>query len=89
MFKTLGAILRGSDGLAIPCKAGEVGELVGKVKKDAIHQFDGYVNQSATNKKIAYDIFAKGDSAFMSGDVLLQDELGFYFFQDRTGDTFR
>ena len=85
----LGAIIRGPDGLAIPCKPGEIGELVGKVKTDAIHQFDGYVNQQATQKKIAYDIFNKGDSAFMTGDVLYQDELGYYFFQDRTGDTFR
>ena len=54
-----------------------------------MHQFDGYVNKSATNKKIAYDVFKKGDSAFMTGDVLFQDELGFYFFQDRMGDTFR
>jgi len=87
--KETGALLRGPDGLAIPCGPGEVGELVGKVKTDAIHQFDGYVNQTATKKKIAYDVFKKGDSAFMTGDVLYQDELGYYFFQDRMGDTFR
>jgi len=87
--KETGEMLRGPDGLSIACQPGELGELVGKVKSDAMHKFDGYVNQQATKKKIAYDIFQKGDSAFMSGDVLIQDELGFYFFQDRTGDTFR
>lgn len=85
-----GNIMRGADGLASEAQPGEVGELVGKVRNDnSLRQFDGYLNKSATQKKIAYDIFKKGDSAFMTGDRLIQDEEGFYYFQDRTGDTFR
>lgn len=84
-----GELVRGANGLAVESQKNEPGLLVGKVKKDVIHQFDGYLNQSATKKKIAYNVFSKGDSAFLTGDMLMQDELGFYYFQDRTGDTFR
>lgn len=34
-------------------------------------------------------MFKKGDSAFLSGDILTADERGNLFFVDRTGDTFR
>lgn len=51
--------------------------------------FLGYVDKSASNKKIVRDVFKKGDSAFLSGDILTADERGNLFFVDRTGDTFR
>lgn len=54
-----------------------------------MHQFDGYVDKESTDKKIVSDIFNKGDSAFRSGDILVQDEFGYFYFQDRGGDTFR
>jgi len=84
-----GEIIRDNNGMAVPCKYGEAGELVGKVRNDPVHQFDGYVDKEATDKKIVHDIFAKGDSAFRSGDILIQDREGYYYFQDRGGDTFR
>ena len=31
----------------------------------------------------------RGDQAFVSGDILYMDQLGYVFFKDRTGDTFR
>lgn len=34
-------------------------------------------------------MFQRGDSAFISGDILVSDEFGNLFFKDRTGDTFR
>ncbi len=47
---------------------GEPGELVGKIiKGDPVRNFDGYVNNEATNKKIACDVFTKGDHAFLTG----------------------
>lgn len=49
----------------------------------------GYVDKSASEKKIVTDVFKKGDSAFISGDILLADERGYLYFKDRTGDTFR
>lgn len=26
---------------------------------------------------------------FLSGDILVQDEFGYFYFKDRTGDTFK
>lgn len=54
-----------------------------------MRRFDGYVNKQATQKKIACDVLKKGDQWFVSGDTLYWDELGYLFFQDRMGDTFR
>ncbi|XP_066569227.1 long-chain fatty acid transport protein 4 [Amia ocellicauda] len=83
-------LIRGPDGVCIPCKPGEPGQLVGRIiQNDPLRRFDGYVNQSATNKKIAQDVFKKGDSAYLSGDVLIMDQYGYMYFKDRTGDTFR
>ncbi|GMS94741.1 hypothetical protein PENTCL1PPCAC_16916, partial [Pristionchus entomophagus] len=85
-----GELLRDKKGLAIPCKPGESGELVGIINnKDVFRRFDGYVDKGDTNKKIYRDVFKKGDLAFASGDVLYWDELGYLFFKDRKGDTFR
>uniref|UniRef100_A0A2P2I1P2 Very long-chain fatty acid transport protein n=1 Tax=Hirondellea gigas TaxID=1518452 RepID=A0A2P2I1P2_9CRUS len=85
-----GALIRGADGLCVRCKPGEIGEFVGKIKrKDPLQDFDGYVDKAASEKKIARNVFSKGDIAFLSGDLLVFDELGYVFFMDRTGDTFR
>nr|QKO28391.1 long-chain fatty acid transport protein 4 [Ctenopharyngodon idella] len=83
-------LIRGPDGVCIPCGPGEPGQLVGRIiQNDPLRRFDGYVNQSATNKKVANDVFKKGDSAYLSGDVLVMDDYGYMYFKDRTGDTFR
>uniref|UniRef100_H2M3C3 Very long-chain fatty acid transport protein n=1 Tax=Oryzias latipes TaxID=8090 RepID=H2M3C3_ORYLA len=83
-------LIRGPDGVCIPCKPGEPGQLVGRIiQNDPLRRFDGYVNESATSKKIAHSVFKKGDSAYLSGDVLIMDKYGHMYFKDRTGDTFR
>ncbi|XP_044161921.1 long-chain fatty acid transport protein 4-like [Bufo gargarizans] len=83
-------LIRSPQGLCIPCQPGEPGQLVGRiVQSDPLRRFDGYVNESATNKKIAKNVFKHGDMAYLSGDVLVMDELGYMYFRDRTGDTFR
>lgn len=38
------------------------------IQNDPLRRFDGYVNQSATSKKIANSVFKKGDSAYLSGE---------------------
>ncbi|ELW61998.1 Long-chain fatty acid transport protein 4 [Tupaia chinensis] len=69
---------------------GEPGQLVGRIiQQDPLRRFDGYLNQGASSKKIAEDVFKKGDQAYLTGDVLVMDELGYLYFRDRTGDTFR
>uniref|UniRef100_A0A8B9UU26 long-chain-fatty-acid--CoA ligase n=1 Tax=Anas zonorhyncha TaxID=75864 RepID=A0A8B9UU26_9AVES len=83
-------LIRGPDGVCIRCQPGEPGQLVGRiVKSNPLQHFDGYLNQSATNKKIARDVFTKGDAAYLTGDVLVMDKYGYMYFRDRTGDTFR
>ncbi|XP_036408278.1 long-chain fatty acid transport protein 1-like [Megalops cyprinoides] len=84
------ALVRDREGLCVPCRPGEPGLLVGRInQQDPLRRFDGYASQDATSKKIAHNVFKKGDSAYLSGDVLVMDELGYMYFRDRSGDTFR
>lgn len=57
----------------MPFPAGEPGLLVGQInQQDPLRRFDGYVSESATNKKIAYNVLRKGDQAYLSGTFLGQ-----------------
>merc|ERR1719211_310749 len=51
--------------------------------------FQGYADKEATKKKVMKDVWRKGDMCFRSGDILVMDELGWLYFKDRAGDTFR
>ncbi|XP_070518969.1 long-chain fatty acid transport protein 1 isoform X3 [Cardiocondyla obscurior] len=85
-----GELLRGPNGFCIPCKPGEPGIFVGKINsRKAINDFSGYADKKASERKIIQDVFQKGDRVFDSGDILVMDELGYFYFKDRTGDTFR
>ncbi|XP_059473043.1 long-chain fatty acid transport protein 1-like [Neocloeon triangulifer] len=86
-----GELIRsGKDNLCIRCEPGEPGMIIGKIKdSEASRQYHGYVDKSDSAKKVAHDVFEKGDKYFMSGDILVCDELGYLYFKDRTGDTFR
>ena len=77
-------------GFCIETSPGEGGEFVGKiVRGDPIKDFKGYQDKEATEKKILRDVFVKGDLYFRSGDYMRRDELGWLYFMDRFGDTFR
>jgi len=43
--------------------------MIGKIvmRKNGIQRFDGYADEAATKKKIACDVFQKGDRFFISG----------------------
>ncbi|XP_061761064.1 long-chain fatty acid transport protein 1a isoform X1 [Nerophis ophidion] len=83
-------LVRDKRGLCVACQPGEPGLLVGRInQQDPLRRFDGYANHEATKKKIAHNVFRKDDSAYLSGDVLVMDELGYMYFRDRGGDTFR
>uniref|UniRef100_A0A8C2DKA7 Very long-chain fatty acid transport protein n=1 Tax=Cyprinus carpio TaxID=7962 RepID=A0A8C2DKA7_CYPCA len=83
-------LIRDSQGLCVPCKPGEPGIIVGRINPhDPLRRFDGYANQEATNKKISHNVFKKGDSVYVSGDLMVMDEFGYVYFRDRGGDTFR
>jgi len=82
--------LRDKDGLCIPCDFGESGELVGRIDRGhPVRDFQGYADKEATKKKVMKDVWRKGDMCFRSGDILVMDELGWLYFKDRAGDTFR
>ena len=82
-------VVRNSNGLCIICQPGEPGLMVAEIRKNKHLQIDGYENKSATEKKILTNVFRHGDRCFNTGDTLVMDEEGFYYFCDRTGDTFR
>ncbi|XP_057700210.1 long-chain fatty acid transport protein 1-like isoform X2 [Corythoichthys intestinalis] len=83
-------LLRDMQGLCIPCQPGEPGMLVGHInEKDPLRRFDGYADKDSTQQKIAHNVFKMGDSAYVSGDVLVMDDDGYMYFRDRCGDTFR
>ncbi|CAH0404706.1 unnamed protein product [Chilo suppressalis] len=85
-----GEPIRNSKGLCQLAKPGEPGVFIGKINpKLASRAYLGYVDKEASEKKIVRDVFNYGDSAFISGDILVADELGYLYFRDRTGDTFR
>jgi fatty-acyl-CoA synthase len=84
--------IRDANGFCRECKADEIGEVVSQILISALkpgQRFDGYSDQSATEKKILRDAFAKGDMWFRSGDLMRRDGRGYFFFVDRIGDTFR
>ncbi|KAL6431393.1 hypothetical protein ACFW04_007196 [Cataglyphis niger] len=85
-----GEPIRNSKGLCQVCEPNEPGVFIGKIlPNNPARAFLGYVDEKASEKKVIRDIFQKGDSAFISGDILVADELGYLYFKDRTGDTFR
>lgn len=85
-----GEPIRNSHGFCMQCDIGEAGVFVGKInRKKAANDFSGYADKKATEKKMLENVFKIGDLYFNSGDILVQDELGYYYFKDRTGDTFR
>jgi fatty-acyl-CoA synthase len=84
--------VRDAQGLCIACAPNEVGEAVGKILKDASRpgaRFEGYASDAETEKKILHDVFERGDAWFRTGDLMRQDENGYFYFVDRIGDTFR
>lgn len=85
-----GEPIRNSKGLCQVCEPNEPGAFIGKISpNNPTRAFLGYVDKKASEKKIINDVFMKGDSAFLSGDILVADEFGYLYFKDRTGDTFR
>ena len=81
--------IRGPDGLCRLTRVGEIGEAIGEIGNDIRHDFSGYADKAASQKKILTDVFKKGDRWFRTGDLMKQDAEGYFYFVDRMGDTFR
>jgi fatty-acyl-CoA synthase len=85
-----GAPVREPDGFCRETANGEIGEAVGMIDpNDPRSRFDGYTKTEDTEKKILRDVFKKGDAWFRTGDLMRRDKHGYFYFVDRTGDTFR
>ncbi|XP_019854267.1 PREDICTED: long-chain fatty acid transport protein 4-like isoform X2 [Amphimedon queenslandica] len=82
-------LVKDSNGFCVMAEVGEKGELVGRIKNNFLRRFDGYENKEATNKKILTGVFSHGDRFFRTGDMMIMDTWGNFYFADRTGDTFR
>ena len=67
-----------------------------------VRDFLGYADKQASAKKVLRDVYRPGDLYFRcaqlamvgaalsrSGDLLVMDSLGWLYFKDRAGDTFR
>jgi fatty-acyl-CoA synthase len=84
--------LRNAEGFCEPCAPDEAGEVIGRIVNDPSrpgNRFEGYASAKQNENKILRDVFAKGDMWFRTGDLMRQDERGYFYFVDRVGDTFR
>lgn len=81
------APVRDAKGYMVPVKKGGTGLLITEIS--AKQPFEGYTDEEATNKKIFRDVFAKGDSWFNTGDMVINQGFKHIAFADRLGDTFR
>lgn len=82
--------VRGAGGFCIECQPGEVGEIIGRIDPSVPRtRFEGYTKGAETEKKILHDVFEKGDAWYRTGDLMRRDKLGYFYFVDRIGDTFR
>jgi fatty-acyl-CoA synthase len=81
--------VRNGEGLCVEAETGAPGEAIGLIKNDARHNYSGYADKAASEHKILRDVFERGDAWFRTGDLMRQDEEGYFYFVDRIGDTFR
>jgi fatty-acyl-CoA synthase len=82
--------VRDTSGRCLPCVEGEAGEAIARIDPaKAEMRFEGYSDAGATESKILRDVFEPGDAWFRSGDLMRSDRLGYFYFVDRIGDTFR
>jgi fatty-acyl-CoA synthase len=83
---------RNENGFCRRCGVNEPGEAIVQVQNDpasAGSRFEGYTSAAETEKRILRHVFTAGDAWVRTGDVMRQDEKGFFYFVDRIGDTFR
>jgi fatty-acyl-CoA synthase len=86
------APVRDEKGWCVRCAANEIGEAIGRIRADSSNlagRFDGYTSKEDSEQKILRNAFEPGDAWFRTGDLMRQDEEGYFYFVDRIGDTFR
>ena len=83
---------RDKNGFCMECSIDEPGEVIGRIERNPARpgaRFEGYASKADTDQKVLHDVFEKGDAWFRTGDVMRKDRLGYFYFIDRVGDTFR
>jgi fatty-acyl-CoA synthase len=86
------APVRDARGFCVRCAANEVGEAIGQLLDDRSNvggRFEGYSSAEASEQKVLRNVFEPGDGWYRTGDLMRQDERGYFYFVDRIGDTFR
>ena len=82
--------IRDENGFCQKCSTGEKGLLIGLIGQKPLNAYNGYANNTEASKtKIIENVFKRGQQAFNSGDLMMTDALGYIYFCDRLGDTFR
>ncbi len=81
--------VRNPEGFCIECANGETGEAIGRIVDEPGKGFEGYTHAADTEKKILRHVFVADDAWFRTGDLMRRDALGYFYFIDRIGDTFR
>ncbi len=87
-----GEPLRNEAGFCERCRPDEAGEAVGLIPaagKELAGRFEGYADEAASARKVLRNVFKEGDAWYRTGDLMRRDELGFYYFVDRVGETYR
>lgn len=84
-----GAPVRDAQGFCVRCGPNEPGELIAELQSNIIARFEGYSSSEASERKILRGVFSPDDAWVRTGDLMRKDERGFFYFIDRTGDTFR
>ena len=83
-----GDFIRNEKGFVEKCLPGETGMFLAAINDT--NPFAGYKNnQKATSDKIIRDVFKKGDSYFITGDLFKLNEKEYVSFVDRLGDTYK
>ena len=84
--------VRDANGFCISCAPDEPGQIIGEIVNDPkqpANRFEGYSDKEASERKTLRNVFRKGDAWFATGDLMVRDARGYYYFLDRAGDTFR
>jgi fatty-acyl-CoA synthase len=84
--------VRDESGFCIRCAPDEPGEAIGRLLTEGTNvggRFEGYTDETASERKVLRNVFEPGDAWFRTGDLMRRDAQGFFYFVDRIGDTFR
>jgi fatty-acyl-CoA synthase len=86
------ALTRDAAGHCIQCGPNEVGEAIGRMvtgESNFGKRFEGYSERIASERRIARDVFERGDAWYRTGDLMRRDHDGYFYFVDRIGESFR